>query len=147
MGRERHEIVFEATSDAVITPASRWSPYEFKCKPGYPDRRPCLMSPYHFRLDWLVWFAAMGEPAQAPWTLHFVWKLLAADPATLALLRSAPLGRQRPGHIRATLFRYRLAPLRSPTVWQREPLGAWLPPLSTNDPGLRAFLQQRLWIP
>ena len=25
---------------------------------GQVDRRPCLISPYHYRLDWLMWFAA-----------------------------------------------------------------------------------------
>lgn len=32
--------------------------YEFNCKPGKVDRRPCIISPYHYRLDWLMWFAA-----------------------------------------------------------------------------------------
>jgi hypothetical protein len=146
VGRERNEIVFEATLDEAVSPTTRWAPYEFKCKPGDPDRRPCLMSPYHFRLDWLVWFAAMGEPSQYPWTLHFVAKLLKADPATLALLESAPFGGQRPRHVRATLYRYQLAPLRSRAVWQRTELSPWLPPLSLDDPGLRAYLEQRGWL-
>ncbi len=41
------------TGDEVI-----WEEYEFLCKPGALDRRPCLISPYHYRLDWLMWFAA-----------------------------------------------------------------------------------------
>ena len=36
----------------------RWEEYEFHCKPGDVSRRPCIISPYHYRLDWLMWFAA-----------------------------------------------------------------------------------------
>jgi hypothetical protein len=147
VGRERDEIVFEATRDQVISDSTRWQPYEFKCKPGDPARRPCLMSPYHYRLDWLIWFAAMGEPAQYPWTVHFVSKLLTADPAILGLLASAPFGGERPGHVRATLYRYQLAPVRSGTFWQRTELGPWLPPLSLQSPGLREFLEGHGWQP
>jgi hypothetical protein len=145
VGRERNEIVFEATRDPLVTPETRWEPYEFKCKPGDPARRPCLMSPYHYRLDWLIWFAAMGEPGQYPWAVHFVSKLLDADPEVLGLLARAPFGRERPAQVRATLYRYQLAPLGSPTFWQRTEIGPWLPPLSRDSPGLREFLEQRGW--
>lgn len=48
-------------------PDAVWEDYEFKCKPGDPRRRPCLISPYHYRLDWLMWFAAfqVGRGADA----------------------------------------------------------------------------------
>ena len=59
VGRERHEIVFEGTDDPVVTDRTRWREYEFKCKPGDPARRPCIVSPYHYRLDWAIWLAAM----------------------------------------------------------------------------------------
>ncbi len=61
VGQERNEIIFEGSDDAVITPESQWKAYEFKCKPGDPFRRPCVISPYHYRLDWQIWFAAMSE--------------------------------------------------------------------------------------
>lgn len=40
------------------SPAAEWLEYEFKCKPGNVSRVPCLISPYHYRLDWLMWFSA-----------------------------------------------------------------------------------------
>ena len=79
VGRERDQLVFEGTTDAGITPATIWREYEWKCQPGDPARRPCWMSPYHYRLDWLLWFAAMGEPREYPWAVHLTWKLLEAD--------------------------------------------------------------------
>src|SRR5581483_11695181 len=64
VGRTRDELIFEGTADDPAAPDARWLPYEFKCKPGDPARRPCWMSPYHYRLDWLLWFAAMGTPRE-----------------------------------------------------------------------------------
>ena len=29
---------------------------ELPCKPGNVTRRPCFCAPYHFRLDWNIWF-------------------------------------------------------------------------------------------
>ncbi|HEX2521152.1 MAG TPA: lipase maturation factor family protein, partial [Terriglobia bacterium] len=74
VGQERNEIIFEGSDDAVVTPETQWKAYEFKCKPDDPFRRPCVISPYHYRLDWQIWFAAMSAPDQYPWTLHLVWK-------------------------------------------------------------------------
>jgi hypothetical protein len=145
VGRERDEIVFEGTTDAVLSDATRWRPYEFRCKPGDPMRRPCWMSPYHYRVDWQIWFAAMTEPDQAPWTLHFVWKLLHGDRQTLSLLAADPFDGRPPRFIRATLYRYRFAPLGQKAWWEREPLGLWLPALSVDDPRLLRFLAAYGW--
>ena len=30
-------------------------------------RAPCFISPYHYRLDWLMWFAAFQKYQQNPW--------------------------------------------------------------------------------
>src|SRR3954462_9913210 len=43
--------VFEGTRGGKDAPDAQWRPYEFQCKPGDPDRRPCVVSPYHLRLD------------------------------------------------------------------------------------------------
>src|SRR5262249_45027594 len=49
---ERHEVVIEGTADDVLTGDAKWEEYEFPCKPGDPRRAPCLVTPYHYRLDW-----------------------------------------------------------------------------------------------
>lgn len=59
--KERTEVVFEGTLDSMpgqMGELAQWQEIEFKCKPGSVDRRPCIISPYHYRLDWLMWFAA-----------------------------------------------------------------------------------------
>ena len=136
VGRERHELIFEGTRDAVVTEESEWLAYEFPCKPGDVERRPCVLSPLQPRLDWQVWFAAMGSVDDAPWTLHLVWKLLHADPGTRRLLAHDPFGDEPPRHVRVERYRYRFAPLGSDAWWTREHEGAWLTPLSAEDPRL-----------
>jgi hypothetical protein len=58
--KQRHEVIFMGTHSENIHDQenTKWLEYEFKCKPGDVNRRPCLISPYHYRLDWLMWFAA-----------------------------------------------------------------------------------------
>jgi hypothetical protein len=148
VGRERDEIVFEGTGDAVVSEQTQWKEYEFKCKPGDPLRRPCIISPYHYRLDWQIWFAAMASPDQYPWTLHFVWKLLHNDAGTLSLLASNPFPSVAPRHIRAELYRYEFAPSSDPqgAWWKRRRIGGWLPVLSVQDQSLRRFLAAYGWL-
>jgi hypothetical protein len=148
VGRTREEIVFEGTLDAAPDETARWRAYEFPCKPGDPARRPCIVSPFQPRLDWQIWFAAMATPEQYPWTLHFVWKLLHADPGVLRLLAADPFAGERPRFVRARFYRYAFARRGEGggAWWTRELLGDWLPPLSREDPRLRRFLILQGWL-
>jgi len=149
VGRERHEIILEGTQDSVITEHTVWKEYEFKCKPGDPSRRPCWRSPYHQRLDWLMWFAAMSTPDQYPWTVHLVWKLLHNDPAVVGLLAGNPFPDAPPRRVRAELYRYEFLRAGDPSGdwWRRTRLGPWLPALGADDPRLRSFLAAHGWLP
>ncbi len=70
------------------------------CKPGQVSRRPCIISPYHYRLDWLMWFAAFGSYQQHPWIVHLAVKLLAGDADVLGLLAENPFPNQPPTFLR-----------------------------------------------
>ncbi|HET9419136.1 MAG TPA: lipase maturation factor family protein [Chthoniobacterales bacterium] len=146
VGRERDEIIFEGTDDAVITGDTKWKEYEFLAKPGDPNRRPPFVAPYQPRIDWQIWFAAMSSPAEYPWTLHFVWKLLHNDRGTLSLIANNPFPDAPPRYIRARLFRYHFAPLGEKAWWQREPIGEWLPALSPDDAEFRRLLAAMDWL-
>src|SRR6185503_16251690 len=67
VGRLRPEIVFEGTRDETPSDDSAWRAYEFPCKPGDVMRRPCVVAPYQYRLDWQIWFAAMSTAERYPW--------------------------------------------------------------------------------
>jgi len=132
--RVRREVVLEGTDDPAPGPASVWREYRFKAKPGDPRRRPRQVAPYHLRLDWLAWFAAMSSAAAHPWLLTLAVRLLEGDPATRRLLgRPDPFPDRPPALVRARLYRYRFttpAERRSTGAWwSRELLGEYLPPL------------------
>jgi hypothetical protein len=144
VGEERHEIIFEGTQDDLITATTQWKEYEFPYKPGDPMRCPPVITPYYGRLDWQIWFAAMANPEDYPWTLNFVWKLLHNDPGTLSLLANNPFPGSPPHYIRARLYNYEFAPLGDPAWWHRKLLGDWLPPLEISD--LQDAVQAQPWV-
>jgi membrane protein implicated in regulation of membrane protease activity len=119
--RERYEIVIEGTrADDPTTPDAEWHEYEFKGKPGDPARRPPQVAPYHLRLDWLMWFAALSLERQTHWLLPFLAKLLENDAPTLRLLRRNPFPDAPPRFVRAVFYRYAY------TSWaERRRTGAW----------------------
>ena len=82
----RDEVIVEGTNDAPGEEA-RWLAYEFKGKPGDPMHAPPQIAPYHLRLDWLMWFAAMGRYQDNAWFVNFTAKLLQGDREVLGLLR------------------------------------------------------------
>ena len=118
--RERYEIVIEGTGDAKPSPESEWRAYEFKAKPGDPRRRPRQIAPYHLRLDWLMWFAALSPSYAEPWFRQLVGRLLAADRQVLRLLGRNPFPDAPPVWIRARYFHYRFT-----THAERRTSGAW----------------------
>jgi hypothetical protein len=132
--RSRQEIVIEGTGDPRIGPDTRWREYRFKGKPGDPRRRPPQVSPYHLRLDWLMWFAAISPRYAQPWFVPLLTKLLENDRPTLRLLDGNPFPDAPPTFVRARLYRYRFntwAEHRATGAWwQRTLVGEFAPPLS-----------------
>ena len=148
--RERYEIAFEGTDETVITPSTKWREYEFKGKPGDPTRMPPQIAPYHLRLDWLMWFAAMGSYQRHPWLIHLVAKLLEGDKAVLGLLKRNPFPGAPPHFVRAQRYLYRFSSPRerraSGLWWIRESAGSYFPMVSLQSPALRILLEQMRWI-
>ncbi|MET8894147.1 lipase maturation factor family protein [Streptomyces albogriseolus] len=133
VGRVRHEVVLEGTADEVPREDSDWREYEFKGKPGDPRRWPRQFAPYHLRLDWLMWFAALSPAYASPWFGGLVERLLENDPDTLRLLRRSPFPADAPPrHVRARLFRYRFTTWRelreTGACWERTYVREFLPP-------------------
>jgi len=144
--RDRYEIVLEGTDETVVTATTRWQEYGFKGKPGDPCRLPPQIAPYHLRLDWLMWFAAMPSPYYDPWFIRLLGKLLAGDAPTLSLLKTNPFPDAPPRYLRALHYRYRFTTpeehRRTGCWWQRELAGTYFPPVSLKDPILRRINQE-----
>jgi len=124
-----------------------WKPYLYKGLPVLLDRRPPQIAPYQLRLDWQMWFAAMGSPNEYPWTIHLVWKLLHNDPGALSLFADNPFPEKPPRYLRAMLYRYKFVAANDRNLWwEREELGEWLPPLSANNARLKDLLERAGWL-
>jgi hypothetical protein len=147
VSRERHEVVLEGTSSPVPNASAVWKEYEFPCKPGDPKRAPCLVTPYHYRLDWQLWFAALSDFRSQPWILNLVHKLLRGEPTVKRFLAVDPFPDSPPKFVRARFYRYRFTTSRADgTWWERELVGEYLHPLSLEHREFLRFLKSRGWL-
>jgi hypothetical protein len=132
MTTERREIVVEGSDDGV-----NWLPYEFKYKPGDINRRPGFVAPFQPRLDWQMWFAALGDYRQNPWFVSFCLRLLQGSPEVLALLEKNPFPNHPPHYLRAGFYDYQFANFterqKTGAWWKREQVGNYLPGFSLSD--------------
>ena len=135
--RERHEVIVEGTADPAAGPDASWLEYGFKGKPGDPRRRPRQWAPYHLRLDWLMWFAALSPAYADRWLVAFLRKLGAGDPAILRLLARNPFPDHPPALVRARLYHYRFTTREerraTGDVWVRELLGDYARPIGPGQ--------------
>jgi hypothetical protein len=133
IGRVRREVVIEGTDEQRLTPQTVWKEYGFKGKPGAPRRLPRQWAPYHLRLDWLMWFAAISPGYAQQWLMPLLERLLRNDRPTLRLLRHNPFPDAPPRYVRAQLYQYRFttpAELRRDRAWwHRTPIGPYVRPM------------------
>ncbi len=162
----RPELVLEGYDEK----SASWREIDFKYKPGDPLRRPPWVAPHQPRLDWQMWFAALGSYQSSPWLVHLVWQLLHKESEAWALLDKNSvnnkevwqLGRTPPAKIR--IMRYDLDFTRSalpwvpPSLtaatdriqlwqgdtglwWHRLPKGLYLDALDLKNPSVPDFLR------
>jgi len=122
MTTERPELAIEGSRDGV-----RWSEYAFRWKPGPVARRPGFVEPYHPRLDWQIWFAALDPMSSLPLLRALSQQLQAGTPDVLALLARNPFPGGPPRFIRFAQYDYRFTTSaersRSGAWWRRELVG------------------------
>jgi hypothetical protein len=132
MTTRRPEIIVEGSNDGRI-----WLPYEFRWKPGDVRRRPAFTGLHMPRLDWQMWFAALGSFWENGWFLQFLVRLLEGSPEVLGLLRHNPFPGAPPRYVRAILYDYRFtdraARKETGAWWRREALGLYCPILTVAN--------------
>ncbi|MFH9649793.1 lipase maturation factor family protein [Streptomyces anulatus] len=138
ISRMRLEVVVEGCADPVAREGAEWREYGFRGKPGDPRRMPRLFAPYHLRLDWMMWFAALSPAYARSWFGPFAERLLDGDRDTLRLLGHNPFPDAPPRRVRARVFRYRFTGLQELRAtgcwWHRTYVREFLRPLSRPLP-------------
>ena len=132
MTKERSEIMIEGSDDAM-----EWKGYEFKWKPGPLDRMPGFVEPYQPRLDWQMWFAALGDVRQNPWFFGLVQRLLENSPDVTRLLGKNPFPDKPPRYLRAEIYPYRFSTTaehrQTGAWWERDEARIYMPTVSLRD--------------
>jgi lipase maturation factor 1 len=131
MTTARPEITIEGSDDGTV-----WKAYEFKDKPTDVHRPPPWVAPLQPRLDWQMWFAALGQYDHEIWFRNFCVRLLQGSPDVLRLLQRDPFDGRPPRYVRAMLYRYHFADAATRYTegvwWTREWVGEYSPVLSLH---------------
>ncbi len=101
MTTKRPEIIIEGSRDG-----ENWEPYVFRYKPGPLDEAPAWVAPHQPRLDWQMWFAALGDFRKNAWLASFMRGLLANEPSVVELIEVNPFEDSPPAQIRALIYEY-----------------------------------------
>lgn len=132
MTTTRLEISLEGTLDGTD-----WREYPFRWKPGRPDRRPPFVAPHMPRLDWQMWFAALGPCEASPWFRGLLYGLLSGSKDVRGLLASDPFDGESPKAVRSLLYEYRFTTraerASSGAWWKRELKGEFCPAASLRS--------------
>ncbi len=83
MTTQRDEISLDVSEDGQA-----WQPLHFRDKPD--DVGPSWVAPDMPRLDWQMWFAALGPCRGSPWFFSFARRLLERDVPVWKLLATPP---------------------------------------------------------
>ncbi|XP_007439833.2 lipase maturation factor 2, partial [Python bivittatus] len=142
----RPEVVVEGSYDKET-----WTEIEFMYKPGNVSAPPPIVAPHQPRLDWQMWFAALGHHTHSPWFTSFVYRLLQGKKEVIHLVQvddsKYPFRSQPPAYIRAQLYKYWFTEAgKDGTLpqkwWRRQRIEEFYPVVFLGDPNLEAQLAQ-----
>ncbi|KAI1297279.1 Lipase maturation factor 2 [Halotydeus destructor] len=132
----RPELVLEGSNDLT----SGWKEYHFRYKPGDVNAAPKFIIPHQPRLDWQMWFAALGSYQGNQWVLSLAHRLTQGQPDVLELLDRDRLPFAKPPkYIRGQLYIYKYTTWGSASWWSRTVDSLWMPPVSKES--LTPYLQ------
>lgn len=126
MTTTRPEIDIQGSRDG-----RQWQSYVLRYKPGAVDRQPPWNVPHQPRLDWQLWFAALGSADRNPWFTRLLERLLHGRREVTQLFAETPFAAAPPRYVRALLWTYRFTTpaerRRSGAWWVREAAGLYYP--------------------
>jgi hypothetical protein len=131
MTTTRPEIILEGSNDNQT-----WREYSFRFKPGNTHRGLPWVAPYQPRLDWQMWFAALGPYDSNTWVGGLMYRLLTGEPSVLGLMDPPPFSTP-PRYMRALLYRYDFTTpaerAKTGAIWQRQLTGVWFGPVAIKQ--------------
>ncbi|XP_070554416.1 lipase maturation factor 2-like [Ptychodera flava] len=142
----RPEVIIEGSYDL-----NQWKAYDFLYKPGNVSEAPPVVAPHQPRLDWQMWFAALGSYNHNPWFLNLIYRLLNNEPDVIALIAKNPFPDKPPKYIRAELWHYYFTRIGKNTTlstlpknwWRRKFVREYLPALTLKDESFIKYLTQQ----
>jgi hypothetical protein len=136
----RPELVIEGSYDLD----HGWKEYDFLYKPGDVYEYPPFVAPHQPRLDWQMWFAALGHYKDNPWLLSLVYHLLFNVDTVLDLMGTNPFPDSPPAFIRIRRYKYHYTPINGNDTsawWWREEPEEYMPVVSKHLESLREYLK------
>ncbi|GMH98546.1 hypothetical protein TrVE_jg5855 [Triparma verrucosa] len=152
----RPEIVLEGKFKGK---EDEWRELNFKYKPGALDRAPVFAAPYQPRLDWQMWFAALGSYQHNPWLVSLIDRLLHNREDVVGLLDETVESMEGVTEIRAVMYDYDFTRIHNewnkgiPTSvllskevandwWARRNRREYIPALARDNESVKTFLEQ-----
>lgn len=138
----------EVSVEGSFSGDSDWQPYDFYFKPARLDTSPPIVIPHQPRLDWQMWFAALGKYKENPWFVSLVYRLLKNQKEVVDLFAHNPFPKDPPKFIRARRFKYRYSPFDSSKRkknphhwWKRKRVGDYMPSMSLQNVTVIQYLK------
>ena len=132
---ERPEIILLGSDDG-----ENWEEFDFRHKPGNVSWVPTMVAPHQPRLDWQMWFAALGSAEEHPWFINLVYKLLHNSKAVRDLLNpEGPFADAPPRYIKADLYKYDFSKGSTKDWWNRKFDRRYLDVVDADSPVLTQY--------
>uniref|UniRef100_A0A7I4Z2Z1 Lipase maturation factor n=1 Tax=Haemonchus contortus TaxID=6289 RepID=A0A7I4Z2Z1_HAECO len=135
----RPEVIVEGAAD----PNGPWKEFSFYSKPGNVSQAPIFVLPHQPRLDWQLWFAALGSYRYNPFFLSLTYHLMEDTPEVLRLMSRPQPFKETPRYIRAQLYHYHYTtPGEKVDWWTRELQYEYMPTFPKRDEVLVDYLKR-----
>jgi len=135
----RPEVILEYSEDIQ----GPWKEYSFMYKPGDLSAQPVFVAPHQPRLDWQMWFAALGTYHDNPWLVSLAYRLLQGEQSVQNLLGPNEIQKNPPKYIRASLYQYTFTDTSvAKNWWTRDRSGEYMPIFSATHPPLVDFIKK-----
>lgn len=134
---ERPEVILFGSHDG-----EHWEEFDFRHKPGNVSWVPTIVAPHQPRLDWQMWFAALGPAKEHPWFMNLVYKLLLNSKAVRDLMSpDSPFSDTPPRFIKADLYTYDFSKGDSRDWWSRKFSRSYLDAVDADSQALQQYVK------